>query len=251
LKTIFHRLRGLFCVLLLPLHTPVLALAAMLVALVSPAGDGVLAVGRLWSRIILATAGVRVRRVGKPSMPPGPCVVVANHQSLFDVLALLPVLPGSSRMVAKRSLFRIPFFGWGLRLGGFIPLDRKNRDQAIASLDRAVRRIHSGITVVIFVEGSRSWDGKLRPLKKGAFHLAQDARVPMVPVTVSGSRAVLPRQGWLPRPGEMDVVVGSPLPAPVPGEPIRDEHLAAVAAALEAGYTDLHRADLEAGRPAS
>lgn len=239
--------RGLLCVALFPLHTLVLGTLAILTWLVVPSGNAIIGVGRLWSWIILATASVQVRTAHAERAAIAPCVIVSNHQSLFDIPALLQALPRQFRIVAKRELFWIPFFGWALFLGGFIPLHRSDRERAVASLARAAQRVRRGTTVVVFAEGTRSRDGRLQRIKKGALHLAQQARVSLVPVTLSGSRAVLPRGSWFPRPGTIDVVVGRPLPPIPPGAPVEEDLVRAVAAALEAGYTDHHVADLDPG----
>jgi 1-acyl-sn-glycerol-3-phosphate acyltransferase len=237
-------LRGLFCVLALPLHTAVLGVVALGVCLLGP-GDGVLRIARLWSRVILWTAGVEVRPQGAERTAGGPWVVLCNHQSLFDIPALVLTLRRPFRIVAKRELFRIPIFGWVLRMSGFIGIDRSRRDRAIASLGQGSRVLQEGRHLVMFVEGTRSADGNLRPLKKGAFHVAQGSGVDLLPVTFSGSRGVLPRQGYVPRPGVIDVQVGEPLPPPPPGAPVGEGILRDAAAALRAGYTPRHALDLD------
>jgi 1-acyl-sn-glycerol-3-phosphate acyltransferase len=229
--------------LLIPWYTLVLAGIALLAAMLQPHGHAFLVPGRWWCRLILATTGVRVRRRIDPAALQGPYVVVVNHQSHFDVPALATTWQGPFRMVAKRSLFHIPVMGWAMRMGGFVAVDRGSRQRAIASLSGAVRQIERGASMVLFAEGTRSSDGQLQTFKKGAFHLAQQAGVPIVPVTVSGSRAVLPRQGWVPRAGVIDVVVGAPLDPPAPGDAV-DDVVQATAAALRAGYTKRHQADL-------
>jgi len=241
---IMHTIRGLFCVLVLPLHTTILGTLAILSVLVAPGGDLVVRIGRLWSRIVLATAGVQVRPIHAERTAGGAHVVFCNHQSLFDIPALVMALRCPFRMVAKRELFWIPIFGWALWLAGFVPVNRANRDRAIASLSRAEQKLRRGQSVAVFAEGTRSHDGRLGPLKKGAFHLAQGAGVPMLPATVSGSRAVLGRSAWLPRPGRIDVHIGEPIPPVESADDVNEALLARATAALRAGYTDLHRLDL-------
>lgn len=235
--------RGLVCLLLLPWHTVLLAGAALVAALARPRGHAVLGPARLWCRVVLGTAGVRVRARPHTQSLSGPYLIVANHQSLFDIPALATAWTGPFRMVAKQVLFYIPVFGWALWFGGFVPVDRSRRERAIAALSRAVDTLRRGTSVVMFAEGTRSPDGRLRAMKKGPFRLAQQTGVPLLPVTISGSRAVLPRQRWLPTPGTIDVVVGAPLPPPRPGEPVEDV-MQATAAALQAGYSARHRDDL-------
>lgn len=237
-------LRGLFCVLALPVHTAVLGVVALGVCLLSP-GDGVLRIARIWSRIILWTAGVEVRPREAERTTGGPWVVLCNHQSLFDIPALVLTLRRPFRIVAKRELFRIPIFGWVLRMSGFIGIDRSRRDRAIASMGQGGRVLREGRHLVVFVEGTRSRDGNLGPLKKGAFHVAQQSGVDLLPITFSGSRGVLPRQGYVPRPGIIDVQVGEPLRRLPPGVPVDGGTLREAAAALQAGYTSRHAVDLD------
>jgi len=236
--------RGVLCLLLLPWHTLVLATAALLAAVFQPRGHAFLVPGRWWCRAILATAGVRVHVQPGSGVTGGPYVIVANHQSHFDIPALVQAWPGPFRMVAKRSLFYIPILGWAMWMGGFIAIDRSHRQSAIASLSRAVQEIRRGTSVVLFAEGTRSHDGNLQALKKGPFRLAQQAGVPVLPVTISGSRNVLPRQRWFPRRGTIDVVLGAPLESPSPDDTV-DEIMRAAADALQSGYTARHQMDLE------
>jgi 1-acyl-sn-glycerol-3-phosphate acyltransferase len=236
--------RGLLCLLLLPFHTLVLGVIAMSATLIAPRRDPTLALGRLWSRVILFTAGVSVSTRPSQRAADGPFLVISNHQSLFDIPALFVSLQFPFRVVAKRELFWIPIFGWALGLAGFIPVDRGRHDRAVASLGRAAQRLNGGLSVLMFAEGTRSADGHLRTLKKGAFHLAQQTGVPILPVTVSGSRGVMPRHRWVPRPGRIDVVIGEPLPTPARGSN-PGAVLAQAAAAIAAGYTPLHRVDLD------
>lgn len=195
--------------------TVVLGLLAVVASWIPPRGRGMLLCARVWARCLLAAAGVRVEVEADPAWADEPAgrsyVFVANHQSYFDVPALLAVLPGQVRFAAKRSLFLIPVFGWSLWAGGFIPIDRKNRSQAKGSFDTAARRIRNGASVLFFPEGSRSRDGHLGDLERGGFLLALKAGVPVAPVGVSGSFEVLPRSRWTVRPGTVVVRLGSPI----------------------------------------
>lgn len=241
-----HILRGLFFLAVLPFHTALLATAAIVVSVLLPrGGDMALGIGRLWSRILVSLGGVQLRTRGRV-LAGGPWVLLSNHQSLFDIPALVLCLDLPFRMIAKRELFWIPFFGWALRAAGFVPVNRADREQAIASLSRAAGTLRRGCSLVVFAEGTRSPDGNLQTLKKGAFRLAQQAGVPMVPVTVSGSRAVLPRGACLPRGGVIDVVFGEPIPPPPPGGAVDENLLREAEASLRRGFTDRHRADLVA-----
>jgi 1-acyl-sn-glycerol-3-phosphate acyltransferase len=146
-----------------------------------------------WSKKLLDDVGVRVEVVGREHLDPAaPMLVMSNHQSLYDVPALYQTLPHSVRMVTKTELFRIPIFGRALRAAEFVEVDRGHRARAIESLRNARRLFESGITVWIAPEGTRSPDGRLGPFKKGGFILAEEAGVPILPVSVDGTHRILP-----------------------------------------------------------
>jgi 1-acyl-sn-glycerol-3-phosphate acyltransferase len=170
---------------------------------------------QLWVRINLLLTGVRVHaRRETPLDPHAPYVFMSNHQSLFDVLAVVAALPEFQlRWVAKLELTRVPIFGWALRHSDHIIIDRSNHVQAMASLRAAVEKIRQGLSVIIFPEGTRGpGDGTLLPFKKGGFVLAQEAKIPIVPIVVQGSPEVLSRRGWQIHGGDIDVLVSEPIP---------------------------------------
>ena len=172
-------------------------------------------VSRLWAIVNLALCRVGVESTRRaPLDPRRPYVFMSNHASHFDVLAVVAALPEFQlRWVAKRELAEIPIFGWGLRRAGHIIIDRSNPEQAIASLRAARAMMETGISVMIFPEGTREGhDHELLPLKKGGFMLALETGVPIVPLAVRNSRAILPRDDWRVRSGTIHVVVGTPIP---------------------------------------
>ncbi len=169
---------------------------------------------RRWVRLLLGLAGVRVRLDGVDRVDwSGPVVAVANHQSWFDVFTLIATLPGHTRFVAKKELGRIPIFGPAWRRCGHISLDRSDRAKAVESLEGASRKVREDkLTLVLFPEGTRSPDGRLQAFKKGAFVLAIRAGVPIVPIGIAGSRAVMPKGSFRIHPGEIRVRIGEPIP---------------------------------------
>lgn len=170
-------------------------------------------VPRRWSRTLLRAAGVTVELEGVENLGEHRAqVLVANHESWFDVFALAGHLPVEYRFVAKKELGKIPFFGPAWRACGHVSVDRADREAAIRSLDEAARQIRDeGLTVVIFPEGTRSRSGELQPFKKGAFVLAIQVGVPVIPVGIVGSRSVMPKHSWRIRPGTIRVRIGSPM----------------------------------------
>ncbi len=169
-----------------------------------------------WADGVLAILGARFDPAGSQRAPDqGPYIVMANHESLLDPPLLVSHL-GISRLrfVAKAGLFFIPIFGRGMKILGHIPVDRGNHAKAVASLQRAVDRIRAGTSVLIFPEGTRN-DGRgvMRSFKKGGFHLAIQARVPILPVAVFGTAEILSKGDWSPQQaGTVRILVGSPIP---------------------------------------
>lgn len=171
-------------------------------------------ISRLWTWSVLKIGGVRLKVQGLDCLDQGQqYIFVANHQSNIDIPVLVQSLARFQlRWLAKRELLSIPFFGWAIRASRHIIVDRSNRSKALASLKEATEKIAGGISVVIFPEGTRSLDGKLLPFKRGGFLLAMKTETPIVPITINGSGAILPRGDWRIRGGEIEVIVSEPVP---------------------------------------
>jgi 1-acyl-sn-glycerol-3-phosphate acyltransferase len=161
--------------------------------------------------LILRTTGVRVECLGAERLDPRRSYVLAsNHQSIYDIPILFATLPLQLRIVAKESLGRIPFLGWHLRGTGHLLVDRRNPGADIVEkMRRLVSEAHS---LIVFPEGTRSVDGRVGRFKKGSFLVAIDAALPVVPVSVSGSRHVMRKGRLRVCPGEVRVVVHEPIP---------------------------------------
>ncbi|MGB8295501.1 MAG: lysophospholipid acyltransferase family protein [Polyangia bacterium] len=178
-----------------------------------PTGDWVLDLARWWSGWVTRFAGVRINVDNRANLDPQqPYVFMANHASALDIWALFLAIPRRVRMIAKKQLARIPFLGWVMWAGRFIFIDRANAVAARRSIDDAGRRIRGGTSVLIFPEGTRTRDGQLGTFKKGGFHLAMEAGVPIVPVALRGTRALMPRGSLRLRSGEVFVTIGAPIP---------------------------------------
>lgn len=147
---------------------------------------------RLWARVGLALNLVKVTVSGSEHLPDEPVIFMCNHQSSFDILALLAAMPRQIHWIAKKELFDIPVFGPSMRRGGYIPLDRGDGRKALQSMDEAAAMIHQGRSIVLFPEGTRTPDGNLLPFKRGGFILARKADVPVIPVTINGSGSINP-----------------------------------------------------------
>lgn len=196
------------------LFTLLLSFLVVLAAPFGRIGKPADAVARLWAWTILGIGGIRLKVRGLDRLEPGRhYIFIANHQSYLDIPVLVKSLPRFQlRWIAKKELGYIPFFGWALWAGGHILVDRSDRASAMASFRKAKERIAKGVSVVIFPEGTRSSGGHVMPFKRGGFLLAAQTKTPIVPVTINGSWAVLPREDWRLKSGEIEVVVDEPIP---------------------------------------
>lgn len=168
-------------------------------------------VAAFWARALLFTSGVRVDSEGQERIPRDRgAVFVVNHRSMMDVPVLMTCLPVPFRFLAKESLFRVPFIGWNLSLGGHIRVVREDKRSAARALAEARRILQAGISVVVFAEGSRS-DGVMRAFKGGAAHLAIRSGAPVVPVGLAGTRDALPRGSMHIRPARVQARMGAPM----------------------------------------
>jgi 1-acyl-sn-glycerol-3-phosphate acyltransferase len=148
--------------------------------------------GIIWGRSALLLAGLKIKVKGSEHIPSDRSVVyIVNHSSNFDIPILYAGLPLQFRWLAKKELFDIPLFGHGMRRCGYIPIDRSDRRKAMRSMNEAAQQIHDGASVIVFPEGTRTPDGQLQEFKKGGFLIAVKAQVPVVPVAISGSFAVM------------------------------------------------------------
>lgn len=181
----------LFLAAFIPL-TFLFAASAIVWTLLDKSGRAYAFHARLWARAALAMAGVRVTVQGAEHLPGGPVIFMSNHQSNFDILALVAAMPRRIYWIAKKELFDIPVFGPSMRRGGYIPLDRSDGRKALKSMDNAAVIIREGKSVVMFPEGTRSKDRRLLPFKRGGFLLALRAGVPVMPVTINGSGRINP-----------------------------------------------------------
>jgi 1-acyl-sn-glycerol-3-phosphate acyltransferase len=168
---------------------------------------------RVWAAGLLRFWGVRLNVHGAELVDTQHSyVVISNHLSYADIVVLflaLPIIPG---FLAKRELTRVPFLAAALRTGGHVIIDRERKSSAHETITRAADEVRAGKTVLIFPEGTRGDCDTVGPFKKGGFHLAKAAGVPILPVGVRGSRAIFARSSWLIRPGQVTVHLGAPIP---------------------------------------
>lgn len=190
----------------------VLFVPVTLVAIMSSTGNLAFTLSKQWARFMLFATGVKVVIRNREKIRPGTSyVIISNHQSEYDILALVTSLGIQYRWVIKKELRRVPLFGYALYVSRNIFIDRSDPVKAIESINVGLDRLPPGVGVLFFAEGSRSPDGTIREFKKGGFITALQKSFPILPVTVNGSRKVLPKKSLVFRPGTIEVVVGDPV----------------------------------------
>jgi 1-acyl-sn-glycerol-3-phosphate acyltransferase len=191
--------------------------------------DTVHHIAQTWAKGILCFSGIRVAVAGAEHIIPNrPQIFMANHQSFFDIFIVLAFIPAQFRFIAKKELFKVPIFGGALRKHGSIEINRQHHESAVKSIDEAAQKIKQGTSVMTFPEGTRSIDGEIKAFKKGVFHLALAAGVPIVPVSIIGSREILQKYSLKINPGNIVMVIGQPVETGGYSEESRDDLIARV-----------------------
>lgn len=213
-RTILSYLRSiLFTNLLIYSYTAVMGTLSLCGSIFDAHGRWQHGCARTWSRLILKTSGIRVRVEGLENLRPDETVIFcANHPSAMDIPILFVAVPFQFRFLAKRSLFLVPFLGWHLRRSGHIPVERAKPREAMKGFEQAASRIREGRSVLMFPEGSRSRTPGMLPFKGGSFYLAILSGVPVIPITLNGSREVLKPDSLHVRPGQTELIFHAPVP---------------------------------------
>ncbi len=169
---------------------------------------------RRWAEGLARGWGVQVtvRDVDRVPMDTA-CVLIANHQSYVDIVAIFLALPTPPVFIAKHELRDVPVFGRAMEIGGHVFIDRAEHGSAVETIEAAAKRLRPGHPLLVFPEGTRGVREEIDSFKKGAFHLARSAGVPIVPIGLRGSRAVWPREARAAMPGAISVHVGAPIPS--------------------------------------
>lgn len=203
------------CKLFIPIFvvaTIIMGFFSSLVSLIDRSGRVSHYFARYWSRFIFAGVGIKPTVRGIENIPKDRAVIfAANHQSTMDIPAMFGYLPVQFRIMAKQILFMIPFLGWHLYLSGNIPIDRKNARKAFGSVFKASNLLKRGISLLVFVEGTRSRDGKLHRFKRGSFTLARKLNVSLVPVAIRGSFDLMPADAWTAKAGVIEINIMPPI----------------------------------------
>jgi 1-acyl-sn-glycerol-3-phosphate acyltransferase len=205
-------LRTLLGWVLFIFSTVLLGTLAIFLSLFDSSGNIPHRVARLWGKVQLWATGTSVHISGLQNFDlQKSYILVSNHQSTFDIFALLGYLPIQFRWIAKAELFRVPFLGWAMTRIGYIPIERGSPKKAYRSMLVAAEAVKRGVSVIIFPEGTRSPDGKLQSFKKGVFLIAVKSQAPILPITIQGTGKIMIKGEWRPRPGQVRITVDPPI----------------------------------------
>ncbi len=204
-------LRTLLAILIALLLIIILGIPFLLYALPTGNTRALYRAGRFGAHMVLWVSGIKLEVRGREKIPSGRAVVfMPNHQSNCDPPAVFVTLP-PVRVLAKKEFFRIPVLGQAMKLYGFIPVDRNHRDRAIRAVQAAAAALRAGHSFLAYPEGTRSLDGRLQPFKKGVFVMAMDAGAPIIPVSISGARRIMPKGSLAVRPGTLHITFHDPV----------------------------------------
>jgi 1-acyl-sn-glycerol-3-phosphate acyltransferase len=233
---------SLVLLVVLPLYTFAAGLLGIPYAFLTGDSRILFWLARLGVRLGFAIARIRIvthghEKISKDSH----FIFMMNHNSNLDAPAVFMKIPGPVRVLGKKELFRLPVLATAMRMGGFVPVDRSNRDAAIESARTAARIAASGASFLIAPEGTRSRTGDLLPFKKGGFHIAIDSHVPVLPITVVGAFELMPPGSFAIRPGTLEIFFHDPIETKGLQSRDRFELIARVRAPMEEVLTR-HRA---------
>src|ERR1700757_444568 len=185
-------------------------------------------------------SGVRVEPIGLDRFDHSRSYIfMTNHVSNLDPPIQVPLIPRRTSVMVKKELFKTPILGAAMRMGSLVPVDRGNRDAGIEAVRAAKAVVNQGLNMIIYVEGKRSFDGKLLPFKKGPFYLAMECGVPVIPITIVGTHLAMPKARFSIRPGRVKVIFHSPID---PKDFVsRDCLMEKVRAAIESGLPEQYR----------
>ncbi|PYR81253.1 MAG: 1-acyl-sn-glycerol-3-phosphate acyltransferase [Acidobacteria bacterium] len=210
--TLIAAVRSVVTYVAMLLYIAVVGPLGLIIVIVFKWKRGLYALGHVGVQLALSLAGIRYRVTGRDHVPPAAVVFCSNHESNVDPPVLFRALHPQLHILYKAELHKFPIMGAVLDVGGYVPIDRENRERAMESIARGAESLRAGNSFLIFPEGTRSRTGHLLPFKKGGFIMAIQAQVPVVPVAVQGGRAAMRKGSTIVRPVHVSVRIGEPIP---------------------------------------
>ena len=192
--------------------TITMGIPVMVAGMLSRTGNLAFSISKLWAYTMLAVSFVRTEIKNKDKILKGTSyIIISNHQSHYDIITLVTTLGIQFRWIIKKEILKLPIFGYALYASRNIFIDRSNTTSAIESINKGFDRLPKGVSVMVFAEGTRSPDGQIHEFKKGGFITAVARKLPILPVTVNGSRRVMHKGSFTLKPGKIQVVIGDPI----------------------------------------
>jgi 1-acyl-sn-glycerol-3-phosphate acyltransferase len=192
--------------------TIILGIPVTVAGILSRTGNLAFSISKLWAYTMLAVSFVRMEIKNKNKILKGtPYIIISNHQSHYDIITLVTTLGIQFRWIIKKEILKLPIFGYALYASRNIFIDRSNTARAIESINKGIDRLPKGVSVMVFAEGTRSPDGQIHEFKKGGFVTAVRRKIPILPVTVNGSRRVMRKGSFNLKPGKIQIVIGDPI----------------------------------------
>ena len=192
--------------------TIILGIPVMFAGILSRTGNLAFSISKLWAYTMLAVSFVRTEIKNTDKILKGTSyIIISNHQSHYDIITLVTTLGIQYRWIIKKEILKLPIFGYALYASRNIFIDRSNTTSAIESINKGIDRLPKGVSVMVFAEGTRSPDGQIHEFKKGGFVTAVRRKIPILPVTVNGSRRVMRKGSFTLKPGKIQIVIGDPI----------------------------------------
>lgn len=233
MATLVAALRSLVTYAAIVVYIAIAAPVALFIGGVLTWKRGMYALGHAGVGLAMGLAGIRYRVLGRENIPPTAVVFCSNHESNIDPAVLFQALHPQLHVLYKAELHKFPIMGTAFDVGGFVPIERSDRDKAMASIARGADSLRAGNSFLIFPEGTRSRTGDLLPFKKGGFIMAIQAQAPIVPVAIQGGRAAMRKGSAFVRPVRVSVRIGAPIPTTGLTLDDRDTLIARVRGAVE------------------
>lgn len=191
---LFLRVIGIIRAIIIVVTATIIALIAIVLSPFDSKGKIAFFLSKIFSKIILSVSGIKLEVEGKENLTPDKeYIFISNHISYLDIPVLMQAIPKNLRFIYKKSMNKIPIFGWAMYLSKYIPIDRENGREAMKSLKKAAELTDNGISIVIFPEGTRSEDGNIGEFKRGFTVLADEAKKDIVPILIIGTDKILSR----------------------------------------------------------